>query len=276
MAKSWYYVKNNERVGPVNEQELKTIFDSGELGKKSFVWTKGFDNWRRAEEVDELESFFIPAPSKENFDFESVSDVDRHVSEKNSPSSQTEKNFDWNHLKDDQKVVTIKIGYDRGLSEEVEYGPYNIIQLKRAFKENRINGKTFVFVSGLENWQFLAETPLFHKITDELPPVIEESEKRMHVRKPFLARLFFHDQNQVYDGVCRDISIGGLQVLVSGFPGEVGNEVSMNVHPDNSNYSFTAAGKIVRLLEGGSGFSLRFTELDEDSQKAINSYVQYN
>jgi len=64
-----------------------------------------------------------------------------------------------------------------------------------------------------------------------------------------------------------------MQVLVSNFPGRVGEEISLNVHPDNSDYNFVASGKIVRRLDGDQGFSFRFTGLSEDAKNTIENYV---
>lgn len=257
MSSSWYYVRGSDRIGPVDESELASLFADGTLDGESYVWTKGFDNWQRAKSVDQVQHLMgggaspsaVAAPPK----------GDRPV-------------LDITSLPEDRPCITIKIGYDRG-ADDVEYGPYSLAQLRRAYKENRINGKTFVYVPGMDNWKFLAETPLFDRITSDMPPIIDESERRMHIRKPFVARLLFHDRQEVYEGVCRDISIGGLQVLVANFPCKAGDIVKMNVHPDNGAQSFTATGLVVRVLEGGQGFSLRFSELGDQANSAIQAYI---
>ena len=186
-----------------------------------------------------------------------------------------ESDFDFSSIDQDEKRITIKIGLDRG-GNEAEYGPFSLNQLKQAFEEKRINAKTLVFTSGMKDWRFLAEIPIYQELFNESPPIIEETEKRASTRKPFVARMFFHDQNDVFEGVCRDISVGGLQILVSGFPGNVGDFVNLNVHPDNSDYCFVASGKIVRLLDGGQGFSLRFTDISDEARKSISEYIEYN
>ena len=43
-----------------------------------------------------------------------------------------------------ENSIFIKIGTDRG-GADIEYGPYSLDIIKKLFKENRINGKTFVF-----------------------------------------------------------------------------------------------------------------------------------
>ena len=167
----------------------------------------------------------------------------------------------------------IKVGHDRN-SDEREYGPFSINQLKKLRAENRINAKTFIFCSGMENWQMLGELDLDQILVGrDTSSEISEDDKRIHVRKPFVAKLYFHDDEEFYEGVCRDISIGGLQVLVSDFPGEAGDTIKMNVHPSNTDHHFLATGVIVRKLEGNQGFSLRFNQLEPQALKSIQAYL---
>jgi len=248
---SWYYVEGKDRVGPVDEAKLAELLKGGTLDSESYVWTKGFDNWKKFNEVSELE----------------------YLLNEDAPSEAIQSDFDWNGVSKSEKIFMIKIGIDRG-SQEVEYGPYNLDELSQAFAEKRINEKTLIYVPGqMKEWIFLADVPIYEKLFNTMPPVIDEIDRRKNQRKPFVARMFFHDEEEFFEGVCRDISVGGLQILVSNFPGNVGDEVSMNVHPDNSDYCFTAKGEIVRLLDGGQGFSLRFMTLNDEAKSSIESYV---
>ena len=140
--------------------------------------------------------------------------------------------------------------------------------------KKRINGKTLIFAIGMDNWKFLAETPLFKKMSGESTPKIEESERRIGGRRPFVARILFHNNATIFEGVCNDVSVGGMQVLIADFPGKVGDKISLNVHPDNSAYHFAAKGKIVRFLEDRQGFSLRFFKLEQEAKKSIKSYIR--
>ena len=47
----------------------------------------------------------------------------------------------------------------------------------------------------------------------------------------------------------------------------------MNVHPENSDFCFTAQGEIVRILDGNQGFSLRFRNLSQEAQSSIDKYI---
>lgn len=261
----WYYVEGRDRVGPVDQEKILSMIQDNTLNGESFLWRKGFDDWKKLNEIPELmdllnqESHDQPeAPASEEDD-----DLPPFITE----------GIDWDEVNENDAIFTIKIGLDRG-GEESEYGPYSLNQLKKAFEQNRINEKTYVFATGMENWMFIGDIPVYEKFFHNLPPAINEEERRKHTRKPFVARMFFHDNSELYEGVCRDVSIGGLQILISGFPAHVGETVMMNVHPDNSEFSFVAKGKIVRILDGNQGFSLRFLELNEEAVSAINQYIQ--
>ena len=260
----WYYVLGRERMGPVEKQEIEKLYRFGPLNDESHVWKKGFAGWEKLNKVDDFSSLFavnelppepdLPEPPGEGPVLKEVSP--------------------WDGLDPEEKMVHIKIGYDRG-GQEVEYGPYSINQLKRAYREQRINDKSYVFVPGMKNWILLGDAPIFTHLSSG-PARITEQDRRKSVRKPVTANIIFHDNRTAFDGICRDISIGGMQVLVGNFSARIGDVVTLNVHPDNSGYSFTAKGKIVRLLDGGQGFSLRFSELDGEAKKSLLSYIDQN
>lgn len=277
----WYYVKGRERIGPVEEDEIISLIKDQELTKDSFVWKKGFQDWQKIQEVDELSVHFESDAS--NFESEeslpqtdALSSSIEEIEKINSSSDDVpkRKEFDWSLVDRDVIKFHIKVGLDRGSLSETEYGPYSLNQLIRAYQENRINHKTYIFCEGLDNWMFIADIPVYESLFNQLPPSIEEEDRRNNVRRPFVARLLFHNGQQVYEGVCRDVSVGGLQVLVANAPCKVGDSIKLNVHPDNSNYHFTAEGVIVRSLGGNQGFSMRFQSLSEDAKQTIENYVK--
>ncbi len=287
MSTQWYYVQGSERVGPVDQSDIENLFHEGTLTPDSYVWRKGFDNWRNLNTVEEFGALIMgsgdenqpqeddptPIQATEQAQEESAaSDEVSFIPQMDEAGDSGEASFDLQSIDSHSKVFSIKVGFDRGGSE-AEYGPFSLEQLKRAYEEKRINEKTFIFTPGMTTWVLLGDFERFDDIAGTLPPQISEEDRRFNVRKPFVARLFFHDNKQVYEGICRDISVGGLQVLVSDFPCQVGEKISMNVHPDNSDYHFTASGKVVRKLEGDTGFSLRFEDLSPDAHSAIQSYI---
>lgn len=259
MADNWYFVQKGNRHGPVAFEVIEKMIADQDLKSDDFVWKKGFDNWKKIKDVSELqpqqeepETFVVPP----------------QISEKPKDRS-------FSDLTEDEKIVYVRIGADRGASS-TEYGPYNIKQVKLLFKENRINGKTLVFIKGSQDYKILADYPEYQELFEEVPPVIKESDRRVSTRKPFIARLFIQNNKNLYEGICRDISIGGMQILVDNFKGASGDKITINVHPENSDYHFTANGVVVRILEGNSGFSFRFQGLSEEAKRSIEKYLQEN
>jgi hypothetical protein len=273
VSTQWYYVQGSERVGPVERSEIDSLFHAGTITAESFIWKKGFDNWKSLDSVDELSDLLeggpdsIPAP-------DDISEIPS-MSEEVPTTSEAVGALDLHSVSEDAKVFTVKVGYDRGGSE-TEYGPFSLNQIKKAYEEKRISEKTFIFTPGMSTWVLLGDFELFEKISGVPAEEVSDDDRRISVRKPFIARLFFHDNNNVYEGICRDISVGGLQILVSDFPCQVDDKVSLNVHPDNSDYHFTASGRVVRKLEGDSGFSMRFEDLSSEAVTSIQAYVDNN
>lgn len=254
MSEKWYYVLAGERQGPVEFEEVNELYTTGTLNEDDYVWYKGLENWIKIKDADGFGSFsstvdevvVVPEPIHEKVDLS---------------------NFDQT-----SKCFYIKTGADRG-QQETEYGPFSIELLKNLYDEKRINAKTFVFTKGMSNWMVLGKVDGYEQVFEELPPTIKEEDKRDFKRKPFIARMFIQNNQNIFEGICRDVSIGGMQVLVDNFPGKIGEKISINVHPENTEHHFVASGQIVRILEGGQGFSFRFSQLAADATEAINSYI---
>lgn len=257
MAENWYYVQKGNRQGPVAIEVIESMVQRQDLKLDDYVWKKGFENWKKIKEVPELE---VKASAP--------------VQIPDSPQLPV-KEIRLKDLKEHERVIFIRIGLDRGSSSS-EYGPFTLTQLKQLFTENRINAKSYVFISGMREWKILADLPEYQEIFQELPPVIKDSDKRAGTRKPFIARLFIQNNKNFYEGICRDISVGGMQILIDNFKGTSGDKITINVHPENSDYHFTASGLVVRILEGNSGFSFRFQELSEEAKRSIEKYLQEN
>ncbi len=50
--------------------------------------------------------------------------------------------------------------------------------LKKLYEQNRINAKTYVFAPGMDNWTFLGDIPIYNRYFSEVPPVIEDDERK--------------------------------------------------------------------------------------------------
>jgi hypothetical protein len=166
-------------------------------------------------------------------------------------------------------------------------GPYATSELKRLISSGQILEQAHVWRDGFENWTYVKDVKeLYSQVAASVgvPPVptipskkLEElkPEKRQMPRKPLVAQVYMTNQSDLSTGICRDISIGGMQLLTDQIPGEVGSQLRINVIPpkDSGMKAFVAEGVIVRVLEDSRGFAFRFTKIDEESKKAIESYI---
>jgi hypothetical protein len=260
MSESWYYVLKGQRQGPVDVGVITTLVQSQQLREDDYIWKKGFDNWRKLKDIAEFQNLVGGAPAVPEFEVPKKVDAPQVLR--------------LGALDPEEKSIYVRIGVDRG-GAPAEYGPYSPSLVKRLYHENRVNGRTQFFVRGrTDDWGFLADVADFEEVFSDMPPVIQETERRRWIRKPLLARMFVQNNKKVFEGVCRDISVGGMQVLTDTFPGRAGDKIAINVHPDNTEYHFTASGTVVRLLEGNQGFSFRFDALQSEAQRAIEKYIR--
>lgn len=262
MGDNWYYVQKGNRHGPVEVGVIEQMVRNQELKSDDYVWKKGFENWKKIKEVNELNTAPAAAPEPLLPKFPAA-------------PLKPEKELSLKEIDPEDKVIFIRIGADRGVAS-TEYGPYSLNILKKLFKENRVNGKTEVFIKGTKGYKLLGDLPEYEEVFEEVPPVIQESDRRVTTRKPFIARLFIQNNKNLYEGICRDISVGGMQILIDDFQGNPGDKITINVHPENTDYHFTASGVVVRILEGNSGFSFRFQALSDEAKRSIEKYLQEN
>ena len=94
-----------------------------------------------------------------------------------------------------------------------------------------------------------------------------------------VAQVLMSDEQTVIVGICRDISIGGVQVLADRSPAPVGSKLKMNISPSGDGSSrdfqpFVAEGVVVRILEDERGFSFRFNRLSDAAKKSIEDYIE--
>ena len=263
MDEKWYFVENEERKGPISKNDVFKLLQAGKLNSGSFVWKQGLDNWKR---VSDLEDF---AQKDENLRSLREEKTQPFLSIQNLP---LDKALTFDLVEKGSKSIYIKTGLDRGQRAQ-EFGPFDLDMLKQLYKSKRINGKTLIFFPGLDVWRVLASFEDFEKTFNELPPVISEEDKRAWERKPFTARLFFTNEDKFFEGICKDISLGGMMVLINSFVCQLGDVISLNVHPDQEEYQFVTKAKVVRILDNNTGFSLQFVDLSPEATSAIKSFL---
>jgi len=54
---AWYYVRPNkvEPIGPVQADELRFLFATNQITRRTLVWSAGMDDWKSLGEVSSLQ-----------------------------------------------------------------------------------------------------------------------------------------------------------------------------------------------------------------------------
>jgi hypothetical protein len=158
--------------------------------------------------------------------------------------------------------------------EGSQSGPYSESELERRIKTTQVSADAFAWNESMNDWKPLIE---LHPFKDWLGKPENKAERRTAPRKPLVAQVYVTNQKEVVTAMCRDVSVGGMQVLTDRIPGKAGDSVRLNVLPPSESglAAFVAEGVIVRLLEDGRGFSFRFTRLSDESRQAIEEYVSW-
>jgi hypothetical protein len=163
---------------------------------------------------------------------------------------------------------------------DTQTGPYGTNEIKRLIVSGQVVESAFVWQEKFTEWKPFADVA---ELKDKGPPPgpkaaaapAKPADKRAAPRKPLVAQTYITNQSHIVTGICRDISVGGMQVLTDEVPGTVGTSIRLNVTPpqDTGLKPFVAEGVIVRVLEDQRGFSFRFTQISDEAVKAIQSYI---
>lgn len=136
----WYYVAGTERVGPIEMTELLSLYNGNKINQETYVWRKGFANWEKYKNVDELVN--QPEVDLKSINFNDIE-------------------FSWDQINEQDQIFYIKIGMDRSQhSGENIYGPYSLEELRAAKSYNRISLKTWIYSIGMNAWITVGETPI--------------------------------------------------------------------------------------------------------------------
>ena len=168
---------------------------------------------------------------------------------------------------------------------ENQTGPYGTHELKRLMSSGQISEAAYLWQDSFTEWKLMSEvSELKEQRVAGTPPAApspapavaaKSSEKRTVPRKPLLAQVYVTNQAELATGICRDISVGGMQLLTDKIPGAVGSSIHLNVTPpkDSGLKPFVAEGLIVRILEDQRGFAFRFTQISNEAKQSIESYI---
>lgn len=247
----WFYAVGENYRGPFKGEEIYQKLQSKELSWIDYIYRETEGQWMRVADHPVFKSL-QPAPPKP-----------KPVAAPPPPPAK-QPDIRWFLFQNDTQT-----------------GPYNSLELIRLKSAGQIHINAFVWQDQFTEWKpfnDVAELKAPAPAAGSAPkPALApaKTDKRSTPRKPLVAQIYLTNQSDLVTGVCRDISVGGMQVLTDRVPGQVGTTIQLNVAPpkDSGLKPFVAEGVIVRILEDQRGFSFRFTQISNDAKKSIESYI---
>lgn len=260
VEKKWFVVVNERLLGPVSGKEVALWFQSGEITMATPIWAEGFPDWKRLHEVENFQALQPSSPSAELLaQARSRLQPQPESPLKTPPPPGREQRIWFVYMNDSQ------------------YGPFSESELKMMADAGRINDHTYLWRKGMPDWVLapsVSEVQLPFQTAAQPPKQAKRQEKRETPRRPFEAKILMTDGQEVGWGLCRDVSVGGMQVLIDRVPGDVGTRLKLNVGGSGEIPAFTCEGEIVRILEDKRGFSFRFVDLPKKAAVAIEEYIE--
>jgi hypothetical protein len=251
----WYTVVSARPVGPLSSKEIVQRLQAAELSFASHVWKEGFSGWTRIYDVIDFKPLLPAEPSPSL-----IGEIQKSTQASPPPLSPKQK----------EELRTWYLHLD-----EANYGPISDREVQSLIQAGRVLGTTYMWQKGFADWQPAKDIAAWSKLLTGAPQAnAAPSDKRSAPRKPLETKILLTDGKEVGWAICRDISIGGMQVLMDHAPGGTGAALKLNVNPGNGLPGFACEGVVTRVLEDGRGFSLRFTALSADAKQAIERYLQ--
>lgn len=269
----YFLAAKGRAIGPLTAQDVYEKIQNGHANLLDYFWTETWSDWKRICEARDF-AMLVPQkpPASAIAQIKDKLDGKRRAKAKSAPPEPPASESRSFYL----------------YFNSSQYGPFSPSELEHVLKSHKLGRNAYAWTPGWPNWKRLSEIAEFQK---HLPPKertssgatgkivktkTSPSDKRRAPRKPLVARLFLHNDKDVIIAVCRDISVGGMQVLTDRVPGPVGTLIKLNVSPGDPSKvkGFVAEGEIVRVLEDGRGFSFRFRKISDDAKRAIEKYIR--
>ena len=266
----WYVASGDTYLGPMSAADVYAEILAGKLTWAHFVWKQGQKNWVRICDSTDFQSAVPELPSKEI-----ITQVKKEAAApaKKSPPPMP---------KGDSAPAETKVWFL--YYSDSQYGPFSTEEVERFLHIGRIHRRVHVWKDGMKGWDKIENVAAFSAAVVEaglqaVKAQVGETtgkvqkEQRSSPRAPLVAKIMVAAGQSLSVAMCRDISVGGMQVLTDRLPGEVGSKVKLNVSAEKIE-PFVAEGVIVRILEDKRGFSFRFDKLPDGAKRAIEKYIE--
>jgi len=255
---AWFVAKQGQSEGPYFAAEVFKKIQNNEISWMDYIWKPGLSKWQRICDVKEFQQKEDTSPPP----LSQIKEIKQEIANERRmrPRVKSAHPMQW-YL----------------YHQESQLGPFSEDEVFRFLRVGKIDGSTFAWRKGMKGWDRISKIELFSVLNLKANKKTT-SEKRITPRQPLFAKVLLANDRLVGEGICRDVSLGGLQILTDKIPGKVGTIIKINVSPTQETpkefESFVATAIVVRILEDQRGFSCRFEKMTTKSQKAIAHYLK--
>ena len=249
----WYLAVGDRHIGPFSAADIYQKILAQEISWAHYIWRKGEAQWQR---ICDVTTFKVAVPNAPGPIPKPESAIPAKGGKKSAARSEHTRNHSMRPPGPEERTWFLYYN-------QTQFGPFSQDEVNRLILVGRVHGRVHAWKNGLPNWERLerladfktvlksaAELPDLHRTrTIELDAslaaqtegqgaevdVLEEPsirlnrDKRSALRAPLVAKILMTDEKGVTVGLCRDISIGGMQVLTDRIPGKVGARIRLNV-----------------------------------------------
>jgi hypothetical protein len=244
----------------LSAKEIVQRIQANELNFASHVWKEGFTGWTRIYDVIDFKPLLPAEPAAAL-----IAEFQKSTQAAPPPMAPAQR----------QELRTWYIYLD-----EANYGPISDPEVATLIQAGRITPATYMWQKGFADWMQAKDVSAWANAfgggaapAPAAAAAPRQADKRSAPRKPFETKILLTDGKEVGWAICRDISVGGMQVLMDHSPGPAGTELKLNVNAHGAVPGFACEGTVVRILEDGRGFSFRFKNLSGDARAAIEKYI---
>ena len=319
----WYLAGGGSHLGPLTAADVYEKITAREITWAHYLWRRGEKQWARVCDILTFQVALPQKPEQGTPTLPAEKAASRSSSGAESRKGRLGADAGLTPLPEERMWFLF---YNQS-----QYGPFSKDEVNRLILVGRIHGRVHAWKNGRATWERLERIGDFREVlanaadlpevqtlgktasrataaakrstrakgaassdhgsVQDEPSVRLNKDKRRAMRAPLVAKIVMADEKGVSVGVCRDISIGGMQVLTDRIPGDPGNRIRLNVsalgekggtsdgeaeddHGRRKIESFVAEGVIVRILEDNRGFSFRFDKLSAAAKRSIERYIE--
>lgn len=289
-APRWFVAIGESWIGPLFASEVYKKIVGQELTWAHYIWTPGQSGWQRISDTEAFEASVPQKPSRQLLTELKGASTPAPRKKTGTKTGTGSRSFSGARMLRAQRTpdkVEPKVWFL--YFNDSQFGPFSRDEIRRFLKVGKINDRVHAWKDGMSDWERIHSLPELKNSSGKTAPRLSKAElpdkdstrikkkedQRGSPRKPMVARILMANQSGVIAAVCRDISVGGMQVLTDQVPGEAGTHLKLNVSPTGPGAPrpFAAEGVIVRVLEDGLGFSFRFENLNQEAHEAIERYL---